>query len=74
MRERGWYVFVGILTVIAGVVTLVWPISSIVVLAITAGVWLASSGSHKLCGPSAQVGQSGKWNASGESLAPSAAG
>jgi len=38
--ERGWYAFVRILTVIAGVVTLVWPISSIVVLAITAGSWL----------------------------------
>lgn len=44
LPERGWYVFVGILTVIAGVVTLVWPISSIVVLAITAGMWLAFIG------------------------------
>jgi uncharacterized membrane protein HdeD (DUF308 family) len=44
LPERGWYVFVRILTVIAGVVTLVWPISSIVVLAITAGVWLVLIG------------------------------
>ncbi len=44
LPERGWYVFVGILTVIAGVVTLVWPISSIVVLAITAGMWLVFIG------------------------------
>src|ERR1700754_3558817 len=40
LPERGWYVFVGILTVIAGVVTLVWPISSVVVLAVTGGMWL----------------------------------
>jgi uncharacterized membrane protein HdeD (DUF308 family) len=44
LPERGWYVFVGLLTVIAGVVTLVWPISSIAVLAITAGIWLAVIG------------------------------
>ena len=35
---------VGILTVIAGVVTIVWPISSIVVLAIVAGAWLVVVG------------------------------
>ena len=40
LPERGWYGFVRVLTVIPGVVTLVWPISSIVVLAITAGIWL----------------------------------
>ena len=44
LPARGWYIFVGILTVIAGVVTLVWPISSIVVLAITAGIWLVFIG------------------------------
>jgi uncharacterized membrane protein HdeD (DUF308 family) len=44
LPQRGWYIFVGVLTVIAGVVTLVWPISSIVVLAITAGTWLVIIG------------------------------
>jgi uncharacterized membrane protein HdeD (DUF308 family) len=44
LPERGGYVFVGILTAIAGVATLVWPISSIVVLAITAGILLAIVG------------------------------
>jgi len=33
----GWYIFVGVLTVIAGMVVLVWPISSIMALAIIAG-------------------------------------
>ena len=44
LPARGWYVFVGILTAIAGVVTLVWPISSVAVLAIIAAVWLVFIG------------------------------
>ncbi len=44
LPARGWYIFVGILTVIAGMVTIVWPISSIVVLAIFAGSWLVVVG------------------------------
>ena len=44
LPARGWYIFVGILTVIAGVVTLVWPISSIVALAIVGGAWLVVVG------------------------------
>ena len=40
LAARGWYIFVAILTVIAGMVTIVWPISSIVVLATFAGSWL----------------------------------
>lgn len=44
LPARRWYIFVGILTVIAGVVTIVWPISSIVVLAMFAGSWLVVVG------------------------------
>lgn len=44
LPARGWYIFGGILAVIAGVVTMVWPISSIVVLAIVAGAWLVVDG------------------------------
>jgi uncharacterized membrane protein HdeD (DUF308 family) len=29
LPERGWYIFLGVLTIIAGAVMLVWPISSI---------------------------------------------
>jgi uncharacterized membrane protein HdeD (DUF308 family) len=50
LPSRGWYIFVGILTVIAGVVTIVWPVSSIVVLAITAGVWLVVIGITEIVG------------------------
>jgi uncharacterized membrane protein HdeD (DUF308 family) len=48
LPERGWYIFVGILTVIAGVVTVVWPISSIVVLSIIAGVSLVVIGTTEM--------------------------
>ncbi len=48
LPERGWYIFVGVLTVIAGVVMLVWPISSIVVLSIIAGVWLVVIGTTEI--------------------------
>ena len=75
LPERGWYVFVGILTVIAGVVTLVWPISSIVVLAITAGVWLVLIGiTQVVWALSARRTVRKMERHSGESLAPSAAG
>ena len=50
LPSRGWYIFVGILTVIAGVVTIVWPVSSIVVLAIIAGVWLVLIGITEIVG------------------------
>jgi uncharacterized membrane protein HdeD (DUF308 family) len=43
LPHRGWYIFVGVLSVIAGVVMVGWPISSIVV--------LSSSGPQRLCGP-----------------------
>ena len=48
LPARGWYIFVGILTVIAGLVTIVSPISSIVVLAIVAGSWLVVVGSTEV--------------------------
>lgn len=44
MPDRGWYIFLGVLTVVAGAVVLVWPISSIAVLAIFAGSWLVVIG------------------------------
>ena len=51
LPERGWYIFMGVLTTIAGVVMLAWPISSIVVLSIIAGVWLVVMGKQRLRGP-----------------------
>jgi uncharacterized membrane protein HdeD (DUF308 family) len=74
LPARGWYIFVGILTVIAGVVTMVWPISSIVVLAITAGVWLVLIGITEVVGAlsTRHTVKEGERRIE-ESLAPSAA-
>jgi uncharacterized membrane protein HdeD (DUF308 family) len=44
MPDRGWYIFVGVLTAIAGVVVLMWPITSIVALAVISGAWLVVIG------------------------------
>ena len=75
LPARGWYIFVGILTVIAGVVTIVWPISSIVVLAITAEIWLVLIGIIQVVWAlSARRTVRKMERHSGESLAPSAAG
>ena len=41
---RGWYIVAGIITVIAGLVVLVWPFDSIAVLTLAAGIWLAIIG------------------------------
>ena len=41
---RGWYAVLGIISVIAGFVVLVWPFDSIVVLVLVTGVWLVVMG------------------------------
>ena len=40
----GLYIFLGILGIIAGVVVLVWPIGSLTVLTVVAGIWLVVLG------------------------------
>jgi hypothetical protein len=75
LPKRGWYAFVGILTVIASVVTLVGSISSIAVLAITAGVWLVLIGITQVVwalGARRTINKAER--RIGESSAPSAAG
>jgi uncharacterized membrane protein HdeD (DUF308 family) len=74
LPARGWYIFVGILTVIAGVVTLVWPISSIAVLAVVAGAWLVVIGITEIVGAlsARRTVKKGERRIE-ESLAPSAA-
>jgi uncharacterized membrane protein HdeD (DUF308 family) len=41
---RGWYVIAGIISVLAGLVVLVWPFDSIAVLTLAAGIWLVIIG------------------------------
>jgi hypothetical protein len=44
LPARGWYGVVGVLSVIAGAVVLVWPWDSIAVLTLATGVWLVVMG------------------------------
>lgn len=37
---RGWAIFFGIISILAGIVVLAWPFDSIVTLALVAGIWL----------------------------------
>ena len=41
---RGWHIFLGALSVIAGMVVIAWPFDSIVTLAIVTGVWFVVIG------------------------------
>ena len=41
---RGWLIFYGVISLIAGFVVMAWPFDSIVVMAITIGVWLVIMG------------------------------
>jgi uncharacterized membrane protein HdeD (DUF308 family) len=40
LPDRGWYIVSGIVSVIAGIVVLVWPFDSIAALTLAAGIWL----------------------------------
>jgi uncharacterized membrane protein HdeD (DUF308 family) len=40
LTDRGWYIVSGIVSVIAGIVVLVWPFDSIAALTLAAGIWL----------------------------------
>jgi uncharacterized membrane protein HdeD (DUF308 family) len=44
MPARGWQIFAGVITAIGGVVVLVWPFHSIVVLTAFTGIWLLVMG------------------------------
>jgi uncharacterized membrane protein HdeD (DUF308 family) len=48
LPERGWHIFAGVLSTVAGMVVIVLPISSIVVLAIVAGSWLVVIGTAQI--------------------------
>ncbi|MCP2321150.1 Uncharacterized membrane protein HdeD, DUF308 family [Nocardia amikacinitolerans] len=40
MPGRGWQGFFGVITAIAGVVLIIWPVSSVATLTLVAGIWL----------------------------------
>lgn len=50
MPGRGWQIFLGVLSALAGIVILVWPISSLTVLAVVGGIWLVVIGLFEVAG------------------------
>jgi uncharacterized membrane protein HdeD (DUF308 family) len=44
LPSRGWYIFMGILSVVAGFVVLLWPAPSLLAVAVFAGIWLVVLG------------------------------
>ncbi|MGZ4513265.1 MAG: HdeD family acid-resistance protein [Mycobacterium sp.] len=48
LPSRSWYVFLGLVTAIAGVVVLGWPFRSITVLAVLVGIWLVLVGTLQI--------------------------
>ncbi len=44
LPDRGWHIFLGCVSVIAGFVVLSWPLGSILILAIVTGAWLVVIG------------------------------
>lgn len=47
---RGWLTFLGILGILAGIVVLVWPISSLAALILLLGIWLVVIGVFEIIG------------------------
>ena len=45
---RGWHVFFGIVSMIAGMGVIAWPFHSIALLAVVAGVWLVFIGTYQI--------------------------
>jgi uncharacterized membrane protein HdeD (DUF308 family) len=62
LPERGWQIFMGVLSTVAGMVIIAWPISSIVVLAIVAGAWLVVIGTTQIVCALKGVGSSQRRN------------
>ncbi|MBV8861660.1 MAG: HdeD family acid-resistance protein [Mycobacterium sp.] len=48
LPEHGWHIFMGLLTVLAGMVVVALPITSIVALAMVAGAWLVVVGTTQI--------------------------
>ena len=41
---RGWAIFSGVVTILAGIITLAWPFDSVATLALVVGIWLVVIG------------------------------
>jgi len=50
VRGHGWWIFFGIISLIAGVVVAATPVSSVTVLAVLVGIWFAVLGAFEIIG------------------------
>ena len=74
LPERGWHIFAGVLSLLAGVVVVALPITSIVVLAIVAGAWLVVIGTTQIVWALKARKAGNKVEQAIDSLQPSAVG
>jgi uncharacterized membrane protein HdeD (DUF308 family) len=74
LPERGWHIFAGVLSVLAGIVVIALPITSIVVLAIVVGAWLVVIGTTQIVWAFKARKAGAKVEQAVHSLAPSAVG
>ena len=74
LPERGWHIFAGVLSLLAGIVVVALPISSIVVLAIVAGAWLVLIGTTQIVWSLKARKAGNKVEQAIDSLQPSAVG
>jgi uncharacterized membrane protein HdeD (DUF308 family) len=47
---RGWWIFFGIVSLIAGIVVAAWPVSSVTTLAVLVGIWFIIMGLFEIIG------------------------
>ena len=74
LPERGWHIFAGVLSLLAGIVVIALPITSIVVLAIVAGAWLVVIGTTQIVWALKARKAGNKVEQAIDSLQPSAVG
>jgi uncharacterized membrane protein HdeD (DUF308 family) len=74
LPERGWHIFAGVLSLLAGMVVIALPITSIVVLAIVAGAWLVVIGTTQIVWALKARKTGAKVEQAIDSLQPSAVG
>jgi uncharacterized membrane protein HdeD (DUF308 family) len=48
LPHRGWMGFIGALSVFAGIIVIVWPGPSLVILALVLGIWLIIYGTMEI--------------------------
>ena len=70
-ERRGWWIFFGLISLIAGIVVVAVPTTSVTVLAVLVGIWFIVTGLTEIVGGFMQRHVTGKSQASRGQPAPS---